>query len=44
MPFTDNVQLEQKDGWTAKRSRKLGAAALEAILAVAHRLKSSADV
>ena len=39
MPFTDNIQLKQPDGWTVGRSKKLGAAALDAILEVAARLR-----
>ena len=38
MPFKDNAQLAQKDGWTARRSAMLGAAALDAMLDVLPRL------
>jgi murein tripeptide amidase MpaA len=38
MPFKDNAQLAQKDGWTARRSAMLGAAALDAMLDVTPRL------
>jgi hypothetical protein len=34
MPFKDNAQLAQKDGWTAHRSAMLGAAAIDAMLDV----------
>ena len=34
MPFKDNVQLAQPDGWTAARCEKLGAAAVDALLDV----------
>ncbi len=34
MPFKDNAQLAQKDGWTARRSAMLGAAAIDAMLDV----------
>ena len=34
MPFKDNVQLAQPDGWTASRCEKLGAAAVDALLDV----------
>ncbi len=39
MPFKDNAQLAQKDGWTARRSAMLGAAALDAMLDVLPRLR-----
>ena len=38
MPFKDNAQLAQKDGWTARRSAMLGAAAIDAMLDVLPRL------
>ena len=31
MPFKDNVQLAQRDGWTPKRCEILGAATVDAI-------------
>jgi hypothetical protein len=34
MPFKDNVQLAQPDGWTPARCEKLGAAAVDAVHAV----------
>lgn len=34
MPFKDNVQLAQPDGWTRKRCETLGAATVDAIHAV----------
>ena len=34
MPFKDNVQLAQPDGWTPARCGKLGAAAVSALLEV----------
>ena len=40
MPFKDNAQLAQKDGWTARRSAMLGAAALDAMLDVLPLLQS----
>jgi hypothetical protein len=34
MPFKDNAQLAQPDGWTPARCEKLGAAAVDALLDV----------
>ena len=39
MPFKDNVQLAGENGWTAKRSEALGAAAVDALLHVLPTLR-----
>ena len=40
LPFKDNANLpDPRRGWSAERSQRLGAAALEAVLAVAPRLR-----
>jgi len=39
MPFKDNVQLAQPDGWTPGRCEKLGAAAVDALLDVLPELR-----